>query len=459
MRFESWVRVVRWVLAGACLASLMHPSHNSEEKYKKESSGYSFADRTLVEAMPSASNAAAGFESERAMSGHDDWEPAVAADPSSHFVYQLTTRFTGQPPCANCPLPALVLRRSASSGAAWGLEKFLHPAHIEQWDPQIAVAANGAVYASWLEGDTAAVQFMRSTNRGATWTLPVSILHQGVAPAWGDKPTMAVSADGQYVYIAFSASDSYVAASGDFGRTFSNPVKTNHDTRYWFHSGSAIAADGTAYFAAADYSRDFTGDVHVDVLKSTDHGVTWKTKRLDTSRELPPCQAKGCYQGFFGPAPSITIDAMGKFMIVYNAGTVAGAPEKLWYRTSLDGQNWSARTLLSSNDANIDNEFPVVAHGPAAGDFRVAWQRDRSGDPDDWNTSFRSTTDGGITWSPVTRLSNLAAGAPYKTPNGYVFPYGDYIQLSVDAQGRNHVVWGEGMSHRGPGGTWYTRGM
>ncbi|HSP07953.1 MAG TPA: sialidase family protein, partial [Acidobacteriota bacterium] len=390
MRYGSRMRVLRWVLAGAFIVSLIHLSQDSnEEKYKKESSGYSFAGRTIVEAVPSPSNAAAGFESERAMSGHDDWEPAVAADLLSHYVYQFTTRFTGKPPCAGCPLPALVFRRSGSSGAAWSYERFLHPAQIEQWDPQIAVAAGGAVYACWLEGSVAQIQFMRSTNHGSSWTPPVPILHQGVAPRWGDKPTLAVSPDGRYVYIAFSSSDSYVAASQDFGHTFSHPVKTNSDQRYWFHSGSAVAADGTAYFAAADYSQNFTGDVHVDVLRSTDHGLTWTTKRLDTSRELPPCQARGCYQGFYGPAPSISIDAAGKIMMVYNAGVVAGGPEKLWFKTSLNGQAWSQRIQLSSNDSNIDNQFPVVAHGPAAGDFRVAWQHDRSGDPDDWNTVFR----------------------------------------------------------------------
>jgi hypothetical protein len=28
----------------------------------------------------------------------------------------------------------------------------------------------------------------------------------------------------------------------------------------------------------------------------------------------------------------------------------------------------------------------------------------------------------------------------------------------VDAGGRNHIVWGEGDSFTGPGGTWYTSG-
>ena len=54
---------------------------------------------------------------------------------------------------------------------------------------------------------------------------------------------------------------------------------------------------------------------------------------------------------------------------------------------------------------------------------------------------------------------DLASGAPYKGRRGYVFPYGDYLAIAVDDQGDNHVIWGEGASWNGPGGTWYTRGQ
>lgn len=77
-----------------------------------------------------------------------------------------------------------------------------------------------------------------------------------------------------------------------------------------------------------------------------------------------------------------------------------------------------------------------------------------------WYTWYRSTSNGGTSWSsPDVRLSDLASGAPYKSAIGYAFPYGDYHELSVDSGGRNHVIWGEGASCSGPGGSWYTRGQ
>ena len=93
-----------------------------------------------------------------------------------------------------------------------------------------------------------------------------------------------------------------------------------------------------------------------------------------------------------------------------------------------------------------------------AGDFRVVWQGDHNGNPRGWNTFFRRTTDGRASWSETKRLSDRTTGAPYKARAGYMFPYGDYLGLSVDGKGTNHVIWGEGASYNGPGGVWYARG-
>jgi hypothetical protein len=57
------------------------------------------------------------------------------------------------------------------------------------------------------------------------------------------------------------------------------------------------------------------------------------------------------------------------------------------------------------------------------------------------------------------RLSDLGSGAPYKTAAGYAFPYGDYFEMETAPSGVNYVIWSEGTSYVGPGGSWYTRGQ
>jgi hypothetical protein len=59
--------------------------------------------------------------------------------------------------------------------------------------------------------------------------------------------------------------------------------------------------------------------------------------------------------------------------------TTATAPMSLYEVTSTDGVTWSAPIALGSGGTKIGADFPAVAAGPTAGDFRVAWMDDRNG--------------------------------------------------------------------------------
>lgn len=448
-------------LAGCSVAQRSGAGLEMEGERKKTSTGLSFAESTRVEVAPSPA-AAPGWDVERVWSGQDDWEPAIAADPAiPDYVYQMTTRYTGPTACGGCKLPAIIFRSSTNGGATWSADRFIAASKKTQNDPEIEVATNGHIYAVWLTGYNPGVTFSKSTDRGATWSAPKTFIGKGAKPSWSDKPILAISPDGQDVYIAFNASDSYVVSSHDSGNTFSTPVKTNTDTRYWFHNGGAVSpANGNVvYFGAADFSNTYAGDAYADVIRSTDGGVTWTTTRVDTSREMPGCAwAAGCYLGFLGTSTVIAADGAGTLMIAYHSNGTPGAPEQMYVRTSTDGVAWSPRTQISDPSPSVNNAFPAIAAGPTAGDFRVTWQDDRNGSTTAWNTWYRSTANGGSSWSAALRLSDLGTGAPYKTAAGYAFPYGDYFEMAVDSTGRNHVIWGEGASYDGPGGSWYTRG-
>jgi hypothetical protein len=374
-------------------------------------------------------------------------------------VYQLTTRYDGPAPCARCTGPWIVFQRSSDGGATWEADQYLTIARKNHNDPQIEVAIDGTIYVAWLNAWNPGVQFIKSSDHGDTWSTRIGFTGKGKKPGWSDKPILAISPDGRDVYIAFNASDSYVVASHDFGATFSSPVKTSNDKRYWFHSGGAVAPDGAVYIAGTDYSQDYTGEAHINVIRSTDGGKTWTTTRVDTSGEAPACPwSAGCYLGFFGPSAALAIDSSGVMEIAYNASDSPGAPNRIYVRTSTNGVDWSERQDVSDAGSLVNHAFPALASGPAAGDFRLAWQDDRNGSTTAWNTWHRSTTNGGGTWGAEVRLSDLGSGAPYKGPDGYAFPYGDYFEIAVDSSGTMHAIWGEGSSYNGPGGSWYTRG-
>jgi len=419
---------------------------------KERSSGRNFAAQTDVQRHPHVSAAAVGWDSERVWSGEDDWEPFVAADRSSTYVYQMTTRFRGQ-------LSGIFIRRSADGGRSWDPDQMIAPVDVWQADPQVQVTDDGTVFAAWLDGPNWTSKLVKSYDHGATWTEPVAI-----APTlrWTDHPWLVVSPDGQDIYVGLNRDDSFIVGSHDGGQTFDTPIKTNRQPtpgHWWDANGAAIAPNGSVYFVVINFFINYRGPAEINVVSSHDRGASWQTTVVDTSAPPPGCNGSaGCDYGFLSSTAGVAIDQNGKIMLVYHASDVAKAPQPMWITTSTDGINWTPRVKVSQRNEEADNAFPAVAAGPTAGDFRVVWQGNRNGNPRGWNTFYRRTTDGGTTWSETVQLSDRTTGAPYKTRAGYMFPYGDYLSLSVDGEGTNHVIWGEGASYNGPGGVWYTRG-
>jgi hypothetical protein len=75
-----------------------------------------------------------------------------------------------------------------------------------------------------------------------------------------------------------------------------------------------------------------------------------------------------------------------------------------------------------------------------------------------WNTYYRSSTDGGASWSTEIDLSTYVAGFSYIHPEGFSFPFGDYYEMVIDDRGNSHLVWGEALNYDTPGSIWYATG-
>ena len=401
-----------------------------------------------------------GFDPEQRFSSGNDWEPHVAADPGSTFVYMVTTGRDAKE-CLQCPEPSIIYRVSPDSGSHWGPVRFVCGALCRsnniagpwQFDPTIAVADDGTVFVAWLDNWNPGPLVARSSDHGQTFSRPVIAGKSG--GGWVDKPWLAISSDGKDAYVAFSDGDPSVSASHDGGRTFGRPVQITPplNKRYWFPEGGVVLPNGDVYFSLSIESTFGTGPVDLAVIRSTDRGATWTTQIIDSSEEAKLCEGS-CGIDHYQAQIVVDVDSAGTLMVAYMKNTRPGDPKSFFSRTSTDGVTWSAPRPI--NDI-ADSNFPVITNGPTPGDFRVAWQDDRNG-PIAWNTFYKRTTNYGRSWSKEVRLSDLGSGAPYKTAAGYVFPYGDYFGIAADSKGTNYVIWGEGFGRALGGGSWFTRG-
>jgi hypothetical protein len=391
----------------------------------------------------------------------DQWEPAMAADGHGH-IYVLYPQYGAVPDCTTCTAPTIALLISSDSGLSWQPSRALLPFPTGQFDPQIVVDPSDrqTVYASWLQNNKRDIIVARSLDFGRTWSFSVAERSEDDA----DKPVLAVR--GANVYAGFNhEGEFFVAASHDAGETFGvSRVNANAAPGWALAGGATVDPAGNIYFGWTAYARHQvpTRPVSVFVSRSADGGRNWNTTLLDMSSAAPECGEQSCQTGYLGAQIALASDAAGALYALWNAGAANGGPESIYFSSSTTGgANWSARTAVSPR-VGVEHCFPAIVAG-ASGDVRIAWMDARAtevGHPTRrlWNTFYRSSTNGGATWSTEARLSVHARGYDYILPGGFRFPFGDYFSLAIDSEGATHAVWGEGRDYKSPGSIWYTRG-
>ena len=406
----------------------------------------------------------------------DDWEPSIAADRFGH-VYAFWTHYVGfggtaagdsDPSCPDCGSPHMDLQVSADGGATWSQPKAPFPTLTREDDPQIAVdpADGRTLYASYMQNNKSSQYVARSDDFGVTWrTMLVEPLKRGT-----DKDILAVRGPDLYL-VYHTLQKIFVSNSHDGGATWTTGNLLNGTTNSQFGqslpSGGAVDTHGVVYFAwnGVNNFGQAKGTINLYVTKSTDGGANWTTSLVDVSQAPPACGCGGW--DYWGGQMALGVGASGHIYVLWNANRVKFGPQRMYFARSTDGaQSWSAARDVSLAPTGANNAFPaLVTTGNL--DVRIAWMDDRNGfdgggnDPNArWNNYYRSSTDGGATWSAESKLSAFVAGFTYKfaTPSdGYLQPYGDYFEIDIDSHGKTVALWGEGNSYAGPGNIWFAR--
>src|SRR5262249_48613643 len=199
---------------------------------------------------------------------------------------------------------------------------------------------------------------------------------------------LVISPTGKDVYVAFNGKlNSYVVASHQFGDpgTFLPPQQINgEDDRWWYPDGGAIAPDGRVYFSENGESGqpgsptngghvngpDLIGGFRGAPSPRTPRGTPTLTT-VRASAAPPPCPGFHCHPAYYDATPSVAADSAGHVVVAYTFSTLAGGPKSLYVATSSTGATWTTPVLVNPRG---DSNFPQLAAGPAAGDFRLAWQ-------------------------------------------------------------------------------------
>ena len=415
-------------------------------------------------AAPIVAAAAPGWAGEQLVdAAADDWEPAIAADPSAPWVYILTTRYGTTKPCpGNCPTPWIALERSSDGGATWTDGVPLCACKGGgQFDPIIEVVPNtGAVYAAYMSGFN--VMFTKSSDHGQTWSPPVKTYGN---VSWNDKPVLAMNNDGRDVYVPFNGptgGDPWLAQSHDFGATWTQ-AKLVNSNRYYFAFDADVAPDGTVYLGQSSIlyggggNKGTTPTAAIDehVFVSTNAGGSFTDRLVASVQPGLPCTADGCSPDFYLGHHALTVDGTGKVVFLYDGAATAGGLQTITARSSTNrGASWSPAVQLSATGSEAT---APAAEATGTGDVRAWYQQTTGSNVDAWNTYYRTSTDGGTTWSAAVKISDASSGAPYKSAAGSLEIYGDYGEMAITSTGKTIAVWGEGFSWTGPGGAWFNR--
>ncbi len=388
----------------------------------------------------------------------DDWEPAIAADHFGH-VYAIWPHYGDLSGiCSACSTSVALLQVSNDRGQTWSAPRMVIPndTAAHQVDVQIAVDPidGKTVYAAWLQNNKSDTVVTRSTDFGKNWTTPVVADSTNTGT---DKPILVVR--GRDVYVGFDHQQKvWVAASHDYGAHFtSSLVRQNSEFGVSLAGGAAVDSKGNVYFSWAGYSQNggAKGAVNLYISKSSDGGASWLNTLIDVSASPPDCSAYLCGWAYLGAQITLTADPGDTMYALWNAGAVDTGPERMYFSRSKDsGATWSTRREVSLAPKGVSHAFPAIASG-GAGNVRIAWMDTRSGGA--WNVYYRSSNNGGNSWSGESKLSSYVVGYSYLNANGFTFPYGDYFEVAVDDLGQTHAIWGEGPDWAGPGNIWYNR--
>jgi hypothetical protein len=334
-------------------------------------------------------------------------EPSVAVNPLN------TSNIVGafqQDRWSNGGAHGLVSGSSTDGGLSWAESTAAFSAceggsYDRASDPWVSIGPDGKAY--WVSLSvsanelTSAVQASTSTDDGASWSTPATLISETTPLHFNDKES--VTADPYHAGIAY--------AVWDRGGLPSDSASLNA----FSHS---FAFRGAPFFS-----------------KTTDGGQTWSAPR-----QIGPSQ------NIFTIGNQIAVEPDGTLVDVFHYGKGSGlaAPNASLIgvlRSTDGGAHWSSPIVVSTNPvandvdpnngvpmrtgADVGGGIPDIAVDPSSGKLYAVWEDSRFSGGSHNDIALSTSSDEGRHWSTPVKVNQTPVPVEAFTPMVDVLPNGD----------------------------------
>ncbi|HET9494313.1 MAG TPA: sialidase family protein, partial [Chloroflexia bacterium] len=351
---------------------------------------------------------------------------------------------------------------STDGGSTWPVQLHMPglPPTVNESDPVVMARDDGRIYVSCLTTGNEGIFITWTDDNGTTWQPSVPIIQN--QPVLQDKDWFAIdnnpaSPFHHRMYMMYAPGANYVVEhhSTDGGLTWSPRQQIGgSNTEYTY---PVVASDGTVYnFMMYNWGNGQIGTVQM--TRSTDGGATWSTPSTVAMADQAGYHIRPSDQFRFFSIISAGVDPLsqGPNHTLYVSWTDDRAfnttgTDVLYVKSTDGGATWGQPINLAQVSGRpecpgCDNITPMMTVGQD-GKVHAFWL-DRADDPAPpagtglFHSWYTSSTDGGATWDPATRVSTEPQNLNVGFPPGSGDAAGDYWGLDVSGDSV-YVAWND----------------